>query len=154
MSGLSEEFATLTLRDGKGGVKEVKLPILRQQSDSEDVPLCLDIRSLQSHGIYTYDPGFTSTASCSSSITYIDGPAGVLLHRGYHIEDLAAHCSYLELCYLLLNGELPSTSELDEFTMAINTHTLLHEKLRSFFQGFKDGAHPMAIMTGVVGSLR
>lgn len=128
----------------------IELPVLRATGGG---PNCIDVRSLQSHGYYTFDPGFTSTASCESAITFIDGPAGILLHRGYRIEDLAANCSYLELCYLILNGELPSATKLEEFNSAIFHHMMLHEKLRSFFQGFKDGAHPMAIMVGVVGSL-
>jgi len=114
---------------------------------------CIDIRSLQSHGYYTYDPGFTSTASCDSSITYIDGPAGVLMHRGYRIEALAENCSYLEVAYLLLNGELPTAIELMKFEKGVMSNMMLHEKLRKFFEGYRDGAHPMAIMVGVVGSL-
>lgn len=100
-----EKYATLTLPDGK----EIKLPVLTPCGGGPD---CIDVRSLQANGYYCYDPGFTSTASCSSAITYIDGPQGVLLHRGYRIEDLAANCSYLEVCYLLLNGDLPSRLQL------------------------------------------
>ena len=111
------------------------------------------MRSLQSHGYFTYDPGFCSTASCSSSITYIDGPAGILAHCGYRIEDLAVNCSFLEVFYLLLHGELPTSDELELFNKAIIENMLVHERLRKFIDGFKDGAHPMAILVGVVGSL-
>ena len=138
-------MAKLTLPDGK----VIDLPILMPRLGAP----CIDIRSLQSYGYYTYDPGFTSTASCSSSISYIDGNAGLLMHRGYRIEDLAANCTYLEVCYLLLNGELPTSEELNAFQACVLGHMMLHEKLRQFFDGFKDGAHPMAIMVGVVGSL-
>jgi len=140
------EIAILTLPNGK----VVELPVYTPRGGGPD---CIDIRGLQNHGYFTYDPGFTSTASCSSEITYIDGPKGILLHRGYRIEDLCEHCNYLEVCYLLLNGDLPTADKLAEFSSAIVHHMMLHEKLRAFFTGFKDGAHPMAIMVGVVGSL-
>ncbi len=104
-------------------------------------------------GVFTYDPGFMSTASCKSAITYIDGEKGVLLYRGYPIEQLAKHSSFLEVAYLLMNGELPTSDELGEFTHEINHHTMLHEALRSFFDGFHYDAHPMAMMVGVMGSL-
>ena len=137
--------ALLTLPDGR----EVKLPILKPT----DGPQCIDVRSLSSYGYFTYDPGFTSTASCSSALTYIDGPKGILLHCGYCIEDLAANCEYLEVVYLLINGELPSSTQYTAFKRAIASNMLLNERLRAFFTGFRDGAHPMAIMVGVVGSL-
>uniref|UniRef100_A0A7S1N118 Citrate synthase n=1 Tax=Eutreptiella gymnastica TaxID=73025 RepID=A0A7S1N118_9EUGL len=140
-----KQTATLTLPDGK----MVELPVYTPS----DGPPCIDVRTLQSYGYYTYDPGFTSTASCSSVLSYIDGPKGLLLHRGYRIEDLAANCSYLEVAYLLLNGNLPTRKHLEEFTSSVLAMMMLHMKLRSFFQGFKDNAHPMAIMVGVVGSL-
>ena len=140
-----KQIAKLTLPDGS----VLDLPVLVPNLGAP----CIDVRSLQSHGYYTFDPGFTSTASCSSSISYIDGAAGLLMHRGYRIEDLAAHCSYLEVCYLLLNGELPTGEELTAFQDGVLSHMMLHEKLRKFFDGFKDGAHPMSIMVGVVGSL-
>jgi citrate synthase len=104
-------------------------------------------------GCFTYDPGFTSTANCSSKITYIDGDEGVLLYRGYPIEQLAETSSFIEVCYLLLNGELPSKAQLAEFDNTISHHTMVHEQLTRFFTGFRRDAHPMAIMCGVVGAL-
>ncbi|MBS7668659.1 citrate synthase [Croceicoccus gelatinilyticus] len=104
-------------------------------------------------GMFTYDPGFTSTASCDSGLTYIDGEEGVLLHRGYPIGQLAENSSFMEVAYLLLNGELPSTDEYDNFTYTISRHTMLHDQLRGFYQGFRRDAHPMAIMCGIVGAL-
>ena len=150
MSGIeskeeAQQVAKLTLPDGR----VIDLPLLTPCMGAP----CLDIRALQSHGLYTYDPGFGSTAACSSSLSYIDGEKGLLMHRGYRIEDLAKNCSYLEVCYLLLNGELPSRSELSLFNSAVLSHMMLHDKLRKFFDGFKDNSHPMAIMVGVVGSL-
>ncbi|WP_066761987.1 citrate synthase [Croceicoccus pelagius] len=104
-------------------------------------------------GMFTYDPGFTSTASCDSGLTYIDGEEGVLLHRGYPIGQLAENSSFMEVAYLLLNGELPSQDEYENFTYTISRHTMLHDQLRGFYQGFRRDAHPMAIMCGVVGAL-
>jgi citrate synthase len=103
--------------------------------------------------VFTYDPGFTSTAACESAITYIDGEEGVLLHRGYPIGQLAEQSSFMEVCYLLLNGELPSGDELGKFSTTISRHTMLHEQLATFYRGFRRDAHPMAIMCGVVGAL-
>lgn len=117
-------------------------------------PSVIDVSSLYAQtGQFTYDPGFTSTASCQSSITYIDGEEGTLLHRGYPIEQLAEKGNFVETCYLLLNGELPSRKELEEFETAITRHTMLHEQMSRFFHGFRRDAHPMAIMVGVVGAL-
>ena len=117
-------------------------------------PSVIDIGSLYGKtGMFTFDPGFTSTASCESQITYIDGDEGVLLHRGYAIGDLAEHSSFMEVCYLLLNGELPSADELATFDYTITRHTMLHEQLATFYRGFRRDAHPMAIMCGVVGAL-
>ncbi|CAI8364846.1 MAG: Citrate synthase [Rhodobiaceae bacterium UBA7378] len=117
-------------------------------------PSVIDVSSLYAKtGQFTYDPGFTSTASCQSSITYIDGEEGTLLHRGYPIEQLAEKGNFVETCYLLLNGELPSRQQLDEFETAITRHTMLHEQMDRFFHGFRRDAHPMAIMVGVVGAL-
>jgi citrate synthase len=117
-------------------------------------PDVVDIRKLYANtGAFTFDPGFTSTASCESAITYIDGDAGVLLHRGYPIDQLAEQSSFMEVSYLLLNGELPSASELDTFARTITRHTMLHEQLSTFYRGFRRDAHPMAIMCGVVGAL-
>ena len=117
-------------------------------------PDVIDISKLYSDtGKFTYDPGFTSTASCKSSITYIDGEEGILLYRGYPIEQLAEKGNYLETCYLLLNGELPNKHEFEEFNNIITNHTMVHEQLNRFFGGFRPDAHPMAIMCGVVGAL-
>jgi citrate synthase len=117
-------------------------------------PDVVDIRKLYaSTGQFTFDPGFTSTASCDSKITYIDGDAGVLLHRGYPIEQLAEKSSFMEVAYLLLNGELPSKTGHDDFVRTITRHTMVHEQLAMFYRGFRRDAHPMAIMCGVVGAL-
>ncbi|HEY0270148.1 MAG TPA: citrate synthase [Sphingomonas sp.] len=117
-------------------------------------PDVIDIRKLYADtDMFTYDPGFTSTASCQSAITYIDGDAGVLLHRGYAIDQLAEQSSFMEVAYLLLNGELPNAGELDTFNHTITHHTMVHEQLSTFFRGFRRDAHPMAIMCGVVGAL-
>ena len=117
-------------------------------------PQVVDIRKLYAQtGLFTFDPGFTSTASCESGLTYIDGDEGVLLHRGYPIGQLAEQSSFMEVSYLLLNGELPNQAELDDFTYTITRHTMLHEQLMTFYRGFRRDAHPMAIMCGVVGAL-
>jgi citrate synthase len=117
-------------------------------------PSVLDIRSLYSDlGIFTYDPGYGSTGSCESAITYIDGEEGILLHRGYPIDQLAEKSNFLEVAYLLLNGELPKNDEKLEFENAITLHTMVHEQLINFYRGFRRDAHPMAIMVGVVGAL-
>jgi len=117
-------------------------------------PSVIDVARLYSDtGQFTYDPGYTSTASCRSTITYIDGEEGILLHRGYPIEQLADKGNFIETCYLLLYGELPNKQELTEFEAAITNHTMVHEQLEKFFHGFRRDAHPMAIMVGVVGAL-
>ena len=117
-------------------------------------PDVLDIRKLYANtGMFTYDPGFTSTASCESGLTYIDGDEGILLHRGYPIEQLAEKSNFMEVCYLLLRGELPNAQELQDFTYTISRHTMVHEQLSTFYRGFRRDAHPMAIMCGVVGAL-
>ena len=117
-------------------------------------PQAIDISSLyKSTGHFTYDPGFLSTASCESAITYIDGEKGDLLYRGYAIKDLANNCRFLEVAYLLLFGELPTDQQNQEFSETISNHTLLHEQILNFFRGFRRDAHPMAIMVGVVGAL-
>ncbi|HEX8446619.1 MAG TPA: citrate synthase [Sphingomonas sp.] len=117
-------------------------------------PDVVDIRKLYGQtGAFTYDPGFTSTASCESKITYIDGDAGILLHRGYPIDQLAEQSSFMEVAYLLLNGELPDGTTLEEFKTTITRHTMVHEQLATFFRGFRRDAHPMAILCGVVGAL-
>ncbi|MHA6299117.1 citrate synthase [Devosia sp. CAU 1758] len=117
-------------------------------------PDVMDIRSLYAKtGLFTYDPGFTSTAACDSAITFIDGDEGELLYRGYPIEQLAEKSNYLEVCYLLLYGELPSTTQFKEFEELVTRHTMVHEQMHYFYRGFRRDAHPMAIMTGVVGAM-
>ena len=125
-----------------------------QMIKGTDGPDVVDVRTLYANAdVFTFDPGFTSTASCESKITYIDGDAGILLHRGYNIEDLAEKSSFLEVCYLLLYGELPSAAEFADFEHTITYHTMLHAQFDRFFGGFRSDAHPMAIMTGAVGAL-
>ncbi|WP_340645813.1 citrate synthase [Phenylobacterium sp.] len=132
------------------GQKTVELPILK----GVDGPDVVDIRKLYAEAdVFTYDPGFTSTASCESKITFIDGDAGILLHRGYPIDQLAEKSSFLEVCYLLLHGELPNAAAAEEFEKTITYHTMLHEQFDRFFLGFRRDAHPMAIMVGAVGAL-
>ena len=114
---------------------------------------CVDVSALAKKNLFTYDPGFFSTAACESKITYIDGDKGVLLYRGYPIKELADNADFLEVCYLLLNGELPNAQEKTKFDNEINHHTMLHEQMVHFFRGFRRDAHPMAIMVGVVGAL-
>ena len=117
-------------------------------------PDVIDIRKLYAQtGAFTYDPGYTSTASCDSTITFIDGDKGELLHRGYPIDQLASKSHYLEVCYLLLYGELPSPTQLEDFETRVTNHTMLHEQMYNFFRGFRRDAHPMAIMVGVVGAM-
>ena len=116
-------------------------------------PDVIDVRNLIASGYFTYDPGFMSTAACESKITYIDGDKGILLHRGYPIEQLAAKSDYLETCYLLLHGELPNAEQKKEFVDTISKHTMVNEQLKSFLNGFRRDAHPMAIMCGIVGAL-
>jgi citrate synthase len=132
------------------GGKTIDLPVLKGTTG----PDVVDIRKFYAESdAFTYDPGFTSTASCESKITYIDGDAGILLHRGYQIGELAEKSTFLDTCYLLLHGELPSATEYAEFEHTITYHTMLHEQFDRFFQGFRRDAHPMAIMTGAVGAL-
>jgi citrate synthase len=117
-------------------------------------PDVIDIRTLFGKtGMFTYDPGFLSTASCRSSITYIDGDQGVLLYRGYPIEQLAVQCDFLEVCYLLLNGELPTSAQKQKFDRTVTVHTMIHEQLSRLYSGFRRDSHPMAVMVGVVGAL-
>jgi len=142
---LADKQAKLTV-----GGKDLVLPVLEGTTG----PDVVDIRKLYGDtGMFTYDPGYTSTASCESALTYIDGEEGVLLHRGYPIGQLAEHSSFMEVCYLLLNGELPGKQELEDFSRTITRHTMLHEQLATFYRGFRRDAHPMAIMCGVVGAL-
>ncbi|MGI3130510.1 citrate synthase [Halopseudomonas pachastrellae] len=116
-------------------------------------PDVVDVRGLTGEGVFTFDPGFMATSSCESKITYIDGDKGILLHRGYPIDQLAEKSDFLETCYLLLKGELPSAEEKTKFDNTIKNHTMVHEQLKNFFNGFRRDAHPMAIMCGVVGAL-
>jgi citrate synthase len=141
--------STFELNERISGRKS-ELP-LRRSTLGPDV---LDVRSIyRDHNVFTYDPGFGVTASCESKITYIDGDAGVLLYRGYPVEQLAEKSTFMEVCYLLLYGELPSRQQLDEFTGSIRHHTMINESLRRFFNGFHHNAHPMAMTSAVVASL-
>jgi len=140
---------TVTIIDDATG-KKVQLPLLSPTSG----PKTIDISTLYKElGYFTYDPGFMSTASCSSAITFLDGEKGVLQYRGYPIEQLAEQSSYLEVCFILINDKLPSRQELDDFVNEVTNHTMLHEALKRFYSGFRRDAHPMAIMVGVVGAL-
>ncbi|MBP2315621.1 citrate synthase [Azospirillum soli] len=144
-----QQVGTVTVTDDTTG-KTYKLPLLEGTTG----PRVIDIRKLYAEtGYFTFDAGFTSTASCESAITYIDGDQGVLLHRGYAIQDLAEHCDYLEVCYLLLHGELPDPKQKAEFERTITYHTMVHEQLVKFYSGFRRDAHPMAVMCGVTGAL-
>ncbi|CUJ95991.1 Citrate synthase [Shimia thalassica] len=141
----TQKTATLTIDD-----KSFELPI-HSPTAGPDV---LDIRKLYGQaGVFTYDPGFTSTASCESTITYIDGEEGILLHRGYPIDQLAGKSHYLEVCFLLLYGYLPTATELENFETTITRHTMVHEQMINFFRGFRRDAHPMAIIVGVIGAM-
>ena len=132
------------------GSKEIELPI-HSPTAGPDV---IDISQLYAKGdVFTYDPGYTSTASCDSTITFIDGEEGILLHRGYPIEQLSSKSHFLEVCYLLLYGGLPNVAELNDFETRVTRHTMLHEQMMNFFRGFRRDAHPMAVMTGVVGAM-
>ncbi len=142
---MSDRKATLHVE----GMDPIELPIYSGTTG----PDVIDVRTLVSQGLFTYDPGFVSTASCESKITYIDGDKGVLLHRGYPIEQLADESSYLETCYLLIYGELPTAEQLAEFEASVTMKTMVHEQLVNLFRGFRRDAHPMAIMCGAVGSL-
>ncbi|QQP92094.1 citrate (Si)-synthase [Skermanella sp. TT6] len=140
---------TVTLTDNSTG-KSYNFPVLEGTTGPE----VIDIRKLYAEtGYFTYDPGFTSTGSCESKITYIDGDEGILLHRGYAIEDLAENCNFLEVCYLLLHGELPSPDQLATFDKTITYHTMVHEQINYFLRGFRRDAHPMAVLCGVTGAL-
>src|SRR5487761_2760133 len=141
----SKRIATLTLDDGRS----IELPIMSGTLG----PDVIDIRALGKLGVFTYDPAFFSTSSCTSEITFIDGDAGLLYYRGYPIEQLAEKSDFLEVCYLLLNGELPTAEQKTQFTYNITHHTMVHDQLARFFNGFRRDAHPMAVMVGVVGAL-
>src|ERR1700751_6275753 len=140
---------TMTLTDNASG-KSIELPVI----EGSIGPKVIDVRKLYAQtGYFTYDPGFMATAACRSSITYIDGDEGILMYRGYPIRELAEHSDFLEVAYLLLNGELPNAKEKAQFVYDITHHTMVHEQLSSFFHGFRRDAHPMAVMCGVVGAL-
>ena len=141
---MTAKTATLTIGDNT-----IDLPIL-SGSLGPDV---VDVKNILAQGYFTYDPGFMATSACESKITFIDGDKGILLHRGYPIDQVAESAEYLEVCYLLLNGELPNAEQKAEFTELVTNHTMVNEQLRKFFEGFRRDAHPMAIMCGVVGAL-
>ncbi|MEX5746959.1 citrate synthase [Massilia sp. X63] len=144
---ISDTKATLSFSDGS---PSVDMPIYKGTIG----PDVIDIRKLYGQtGKFTYDPGFMSTASCNSSITYIDGDKGELLYRGYPIEQLAVNCDFLETCYLLLNGELPNAAQKAEFENTVTRHTMIHEQMNFFFRGFRRDAHPMSVLVGTVGAL-
>lgn len=146
---MSDQKNTVTVTDNATG-KSFEFPVMEGTMG----PRVVDIRTFYAEtGMFTYDPGFTSTGSCQSALTYIDGDEGVLAHRGYSIKDLADNSNYLEVCYLLYYGELPTKDEMKEFEYSIVHHTMVHEQLQYFFRGFRRDAHPMAIMVGVVGAL-
>ncbi len=143
----NSEYVTLT--DSVSN-KSVDLPLL----SGTEGPKVIDIRRLYAEtGYFTFDPGYMATGSCASTITYIDGDEGILRHRGYSIEELAEHSDFMEVCYLLLFGELPTAAQKEEFRHDITYHTMVHEQLSYFYRGFRRDAHPMAIMCGVVGAL-
>jgi len=141
----SDIKATLTIENGP----TLELPVYKGTIG----PDVIDVSKLTPNGHFTFDPGFVSTASCESQITFIDGGKGILLHRGYPIEQLAKHSSHLEACYLLIYGELPTEEQKAHFEYTISRHTMVHEQLRTFYSGFRRDAHPMAILCGVVGAL-
>jgi citrate synthase len=143
----SEIKATLSFSDGSPAIE---MPIYKGTTG----PDVIDIRKLYGQtGKFTYDPGFMSTASCNSKITYIDGDKGELLYRGYQIQDLAVNCDFLETCYLLLKGELPNPAQKKEFDSLVMHHTMVHEQMQFFLRGFRRDAHPMAVLTGLVGAM-
>ena len=143
---MSDKKASLKI-DGEN--EAIELPIYSGTLG----PDVVDVGGLTAQGMFTYDPGFVSTASCESQITFINGNEGVLLHRGYPIEQLAEHSDYLETCYLLLYGELPTEGQKKEFVGTVQKHTMVNEQICTFFNGFRRDAHPMAIVCGVVGAL-
>lgn len=150
MGNAAEKKIDITMGDPKTGKKTIELDVMEASMG----PSVIDVRRLYGdHGVFTYDPGFTSTASCESKITYIDGEQGILLHRGYNIGELATKSSFLDVSYLLMEGELPNAAQQAEFRDEIVHHTMLHEQMSHFYRGFRRDAHPMAIMVAVVGAL-
>lgn len=142
---MTDKKVTLTLQDGS----TLELDLLKSTLGQDVV----DVRALGATGLFTYDPGFTSTASCESRITYIDGEEGILLHRGFPIAQLATESNYLEVCYILLNGEVPDQKQYDQFCKTVTRHTMIHEQITRLFHGFRRDSHPMAVMCGVTGAL-
>ena len=142
---MADKIATLHIP----GRDPIELPILV----GTEGPEVIDVRALGAHGYFTFDPGFLSTASCESKITYIDGDKGILLHRGYPIADLALHTNYMQVCYLLMMGELPNQAQYDQFYAHVMRHTMVHEQMTSLFKAFRRDSHPMAVMCGVAGAL-
>jgi len=144
---MSQKYVNASFSESPG---EAGLPVLEGTLG----PAAVDIQSLYArHGLLAYDPGFRSTAACKSAITFVDGDNGVLLYRGYPIQDLAEHSNFIEVAYLLMHGELPTAAQRKDFDVAIGQHNLLHEQVLSFYRGFRRDAHPMAVMVGVVGAL-
>jgi len=144
---MTDRTATLNFSDGS---PSVSFPVLSGSTGPE----VIDIRTLYGKtGKFTYDPGFLSTASCQSGITYIDGDKGELLYRGYPIDELATRCDFLETCYLLLYGELPTAAQKADFDYRVTRHTMVHDQMNRFFTGFRRDAHPMAVMCGMVGAM-
>ena len=141
---MADTKAKLTLN----GDTAVELDVLKGTL-GQDV---IDIRTLGSKGVFTFDPGFTSTASCESKITFIDGDEGILLHRGFPIDQLATDSNYLEVCYILLNGEKPTQEQYDEFKTTVTRHTMIHEQITRLFHAFRRDSHPMAVMCGITGA--
>ena len=142
---MADESATIKLPSGES----IDLPVYHPSAGLD----VIDVRSLGKAGYFTYDPGFMSTASCESKITFIDGEKGILLYRGYSIDELAEHSDFTEVSYLLLNGELPNAEQKQDFVDHINNHTMVHEQMKLFFNGFRRDAHPMAIMVSVIGAM-
>src|SRR5262245_53414240 len=155
---MQPEGSTMDAKTG-ASTKQAQLTIGNQNYsfqiyDGTNGPSVVDISKLYGEAeVFTYDPGYTSTGSCESKITYIDGEQGILLYRGYPIEQVAEHGDFLETCYLLLYGELPTAAQKVDFDNRVTHHTMVHEQMSRFFQGFRRDAHPMAIMTGCVGAL-
>src|SRR3954466_15283149 len=148
-TNLGQSAGTMTLTDDATG-KSIKLPVI----EGSIGPKVIDVRKLYAQtGYFTYDPGFMATAACRSSITYIDGDEGILLYRGYPIQELAENSDFMEVSYLLLYGELPTAEQKKQFVHDITHHTMVHEQLSTFYRGFRRDAHPMAVMCGVVGAL-
>ena len=141
---MTAKTATLTIDN-----QSIELPV----SSGTLGPDVIDVKDVLAKGYFTYDPGFMATAACESKITFIDGDEGILLHRGYPIDQLAEHSDYAEVCYLLLNGELPNADQKKKFEGILTHHNMVHEQIASFYKGFRRDAHPMAVMCGVVGAL-